>query len=277
VPTSGSTTYGPFTLRWEEEGDGPPLLLLHGIYAGAGRHEWSSLVPLVADRFRVRSADLLGFGDSDRPELAYEPPVLVGAVAALIRDAAGATGEAPVVLASSLTAAYAVRAVSEHDLNVRELILITPTGFGRSQTRPPNSFGRAASAVLRRTPLGDILHQALVSRPSIDWFLRNQAYEDPAKVDGAVVRAHQRAGRRRNAKYGTVPFITGQLALHLTTEEVMSLHPTVVWAHGQHFSGGADRVPWQGCAEVIDVDSGLPQAEEPETLVKLLDARVTTS
>ena len=72
----GSTPIGPFEMRWTERGprSAPLVLLLHGLYAGAHSYEWRRLVPVfAAQSIRVRTPDLLGAGESDRPDLEYTP------------------------------------------------------------------------------------------------------------------------------------------------------------------------------------------------------------
>jgi 2-hydroxymuconate-semialdehyde hydrolase len=49
-----------------DEGDGPGVLLLHGFPTSS--HLWRDLVPILAPRFRAIAPDLLGYGDSDKPE-----------------------------------------------------------------------------------------------------------------------------------------------------------------------------------------------------------------
>ena len=58
-------------LAYVDEGDGPPAILLHGFPTSS--HLWRDLVPILAPRFRVIAPDLLGYGDSDKPE---DPAVL---------------------------------------------------------------------------------------------------------------------------------------------------------------------------------------------------------
>lgn len=84
----------PFRSRWLEldgcrihyldEGEGRPLLLLHG------NPTWSFLyrgiVRRLRDRFRCVALDYPGFGLSDRPpEYGYSPPEHAGVVSALLR------------------------------------------------------------------------------------------------------------------------------------------------------------------------------------------------
>ena len=153
---TGVTRVGPFAQRWTERGVGPRVLLLHGIYAGANGDEWAHLVPHLRTQRAVRVPDLLGCGASDRPDLEYTPEVVLAAVETLIRDA----GRDVHVVASSLTAAYAVRAIAQGG-QVSRLTLITPTGLGRAQTRPVSSAGRLLYSLGRHTPLGDLLTLAL--------------------------------------------------------------------------------------------------------------------
>ncbi|MGH2971797.1 MAG: alpha/beta fold hydrolase [Gaiellaceae bacterium] len=49
-----------------DEGDGPPVLLIHG--EPTSSYLWRNLVPpLVAERYRAVAPDLIGFGRSDKP------------------------------------------------------------------------------------------------------------------------------------------------------------------------------------------------------------------
>lgn len=48
-----------------DEGQGPPVLLLHG--AVTNRHLWDPVVERLRDRYRLLAPDLVGYGDSSRP------------------------------------------------------------------------------------------------------------------------------------------------------------------------------------------------------------------
>jgi len=55
----------PALLYAEEVGNGPPLLLLHGL--GASTFTWRHVIPVLARDHRVIALDLKGFGRSDKP------------------------------------------------------------------------------------------------------------------------------------------------------------------------------------------------------------------
>ena len=56
-----------FSQSFVDEGDGPPLLLVHG-WPETARIWWRNVGPLAAEGFRVIAPDLRGFGESGVPE-----------------------------------------------------------------------------------------------------------------------------------------------------------------------------------------------------------------
>ncbi len=58
--------YHGIKINYYEAGQGPPLILLHGI--GACAYTWRYLMPPLAEQHRVFTLDLKGHGFSDKPE-----------------------------------------------------------------------------------------------------------------------------------------------------------------------------------------------------------------
>lgn len=57
---------GDVSYHCVEEGVGEPLVLLHGFTGSSGA--WSTVMPALAEHYRVIAVDLLGHGESDAPE-----------------------------------------------------------------------------------------------------------------------------------------------------------------------------------------------------------------
>ncbi len=64
------------------DGDGPPVVLVHGL--GLNRHMWDGQLAALGRRFFVVRYDLLGHGDSDKPEGPYRMERFVDQLSALI-------------------------------------------------------------------------------------------------------------------------------------------------------------------------------------------------
>ena len=54
------------SIRWGSLGTGEPLVLMHGTPFWS--HEWARLAPLLARERKVYFFDMLGYGNSDRPD-----------------------------------------------------------------------------------------------------------------------------------------------------------------------------------------------------------------
>ncbi len=70
---------GDLDLYYEDVGEGPPLVLLHGL--GSSGQDWEFQVPNFRDRFRVVTPDLRGHGRSAKPPGPYPIPLLAADVA----------------------------------------------------------------------------------------------------------------------------------------------------------------------------------------------------
>jgi len=107
-------------------GDGPPLLLLHGI---AGSCEtWAPLIPALADDFTVIAPDMLGHGSSAKPRGDYS----LGAYAAGARDLLLALGhESATVVGHSLGGGVAMQFAYQFPERTERLVLVASGGAGR--------------------------------------------------------------------------------------------------------------------------------------------------
>src|SRR5918994_6478925 len=89
------------------ESGAPPLLLVHGVYAGASSYEFQKNFHELAENFRVYALDLLGCGLSERPGRRYRPDDVAAQVEDFTREEIGTPAH---LVASSLSAALVLPA-----------------------------------------------------------------------------------------------------------------------------------------------------------------------
>lgn len=58
-------------VRFVDEGEGPPVVLIHGF--ASSLETWDAVIPVLSKSHRVIAMDLKGFGWTDRPEGDYSP------------------------------------------------------------------------------------------------------------------------------------------------------------------------------------------------------------
>lgn len=73
-PESRFADAGGIRTHYLEAGEGAPVVLIHGGGAGADAYSnWRGVIPVLARDFRVIAVDMVGFGQSDKPDAAnYE-------------------------------------------------------------------------------------------------------------------------------------------------------------------------------------------------------------
>jgi pimeloyl-ACP methyl ester carboxylesterase len=69
-----SDPFGEVDVAYREHGEGPPLVLIHGLMTSG--YSFRYLIEPLAPRFRLIVPDLVGCGDSDKPDLPYTAEAL---------------------------------------------------------------------------------------------------------------------------------------------------------------------------------------------------------
>lgn len=198
------------TMRLFRGGDGPPLVLLHGIGGGASSYYWARLAPLLTPHFTVYAPDLVGWGDSDHPARFAQFDDYVAQVGALL----DAVPPNAAIIAQSLAAGFVIAALqrrSAHD--TPKLIFLSPTGakdFGEDAFPP---IARWTLSLLARSPgINALVYRLIFHREAIyrSWFDKS-GFFDKEVVPEDLIQAGLESGRKPNAAYSALPFVGGSL------------------------------------------------------------------
>jgi len=108
------------SLHYVEQGDGPPVVLVHGL--GASTFSFRRNIPELARHFHVIALDLMGFGYSERPA---RGDYSLTAHATRLADFIYAVGlDRATVVGHSMGGAVALRAAVEYPERIERLILV---------------------------------------------------------------------------------------------------------------------------------------------------------
>ena len=257
--------------RYLVAGEGPPMVLLHGVGTSAG--EWSWVLPELARSHRVYALDLPGYDGSFEPP-DYAPAFTASFIGSFL-DAVGV--ESAVVVGNSFGGLVALHLALSEPARVSALILSDSAGLDRTvnpalATLSFPRMGQMATA-LAKTPPGAA--QRALSRALL-FFARS--WQIPLKW----VKDQYKLAQLPNFTEATLATLrstvgpAGQREVLLDKLPRLQMPTLIVW-------GIEDRViPYgqaqdalarlqKGSLELISNCGHLPHVERPERFVSILD------
>jgi pimeloyl-ACP methyl ester carboxylesterase len=179
-------------LAIREEGEGDPLVLVHG--AGTSSAIWRRTMPRLAGGRRVVAPDLPGYGGSPAAGRGFALEEVTDRLAVGLADAGV---RAPYDLVGhSMGGAIAILLAARHPERVRRLVLVAPAGLAALPRVAAGFLGAVAApfAVARRTLATPLAGSALVRRLALVGVARDGA-RVPAEHARAVLASSAGATR----------------------------------------------------------------------------------
>lgn len=217
-----------FQIAYYVDGDGPPLLLIHSINAAASAFEMRGPFFGLRKYYRVFALDLLGYGGSDRPARRYSADDYVALIADFARDVVGLGNP---VIATSLGAAYVIRAAAIEPGLFGPLVLVAPVGI--KQLAKPAAPGFVYKVL--RGKVGDAAFRLLSSNSSTRFFLGQQVYYDTKNIDRLTLAGYHDSAQQPGAKYAPICFLSMLLNCDVG-EDVRYITQPVLLVWGQQSS-----------------------------------------
>jgi pimeloyl-ACP methyl ester carboxylesterase len=173
------------------EGQGQPLLLLHG--PPFDHQVWAPAIPFLSGHFRVVAPDLPGFGRSQPLDRNGSPEALIRAIAGLMTSLRMVPG---FVAGASFGGGIALGLAARHPERVRGLVGVGSLGLERWPTTTQARLARG----LRRVPGALGLAIRLAPRLQARWLLRSAlsptSPAEQALLDQVARTLRARTGRR---------------------------------------------------------------------------------
>ena len=180
------------TLAWEEAGDGPSVLLIHGL--GYDRRGWGPAPTVLADAFRVITFDNRGVGESGDPPGPYSAATMAADALAVLDDA---RVERVHLVGTSLGGMVAQELASTRPDRVETLVLASTTPGGDDGFPMPErsvelfaEFGEDPShRNLRRIVENSLSAETVATRPELVDEIFDYRLNHPPRLDGWLAQA----------------------------------------------------------------------------------------
>lgn len=183
-------------IRYQEYGreDSPytPILFIHG-YGGMLEH-WDLNIPTVEENYRIYAMDLIGFGQSEKPNIRYRLELFAAQIEAFLYLKGI---DRVILIGHSMGAASCIYYAHLNPQKVRALILATPSGlYGNGMDDMTKAFfGLVASPII-----GEVLFTAFANPVGVSQSLPSMYYNQK-KVDMALINQFTLPLQDRGAVY----------------------------------------------------------------------------
>jgi pimeloyl-ACP methyl ester carboxylesterase len=265
--------HGHVFYRHAGEEAAPPVLFLHAVGAGARSFMWRRNFEPVSRAARAYAVDLLGFGYSDKPPTApYSAELYTALVRDFLRDV---VGRPALVVAHSLSAAYAVRVADEWPGLVASLLLVSPTGAGQTSARP-GMTGAAFYGLLHSPVLGASFYNAMTSERGLRDYARHQLFYNKRFATPRLVAHYYAVSHLPNAQHAVTAYLSGYLNADIREPFARLRQPvTLAWgrqdvANPIEHAGQLLRLNPRARLELFDRCRLMPQEEHADRFNALL-------
>lgn len=224
-----------YRLFYKVTGAGEPLLLLHGIGAGSSSYEFRAIMGELGQQYQVYALDLLGWGNSERPDLEYTGNLYAQLIGDFVEQVIGRPTHA---IANSLSAGFVLRSARLQPHHWQKLLLIAPLG---DNSLVPDSIGIPLAEVvyglLSLPVLGLALYNGITSPWSVRLFTEQSLYSPGYALDAAVVDYYYQAAHQAGAQFAPRSFLTGKLNLPIQEDfQAVSKRMALIWGEHNRFT-----------------------------------------
>ena len=193
----------------QEQPDKTPVVFVHGIGAGNHSYEWLHNFEAFSKQHKVYAYDLLGFGNSAKPNIKYTAEVYIKQLTEFLDEV---VGQPAYVVGSSLSAAYAVQVAYRRPELVKKLLLVSPTGINKEAGKSGvQLLPSIAYSLLRLPVLGKAIYSLIAGEADIRHFAEEQMFHDKSLVTDDLVKQYHTAGHQPGSEFAPPSFFTGLL------------------------------------------------------------------
>jgi pimeloyl-ACP methyl ester carboxylesterase len=201
----------PVSIAYEVLGSGLPILLLPSLSTISSRDEMRPLAEKLAQKYQVYCLDWVGFGESDRPAIKYEPKMLRMMLRAFVEE----TFDAPVVvMAAGHAAGYVMELVTDEPKPWSWVVLFSPTWRGPLPSMMGDGkrkwFG-LIHGLVRSPILGQFLYALNTTKFFLKFMMKRHVYANPENITVEKVRSKWQVTRGKGKRFAAGAFVTGAL------------------------------------------------------------------
>jgi pimeloyl-ACP methyl ester carboxylesterase len=216
---------------WNADTAKETLVFLHAFGGGSSAYEWSKVYPAFAADYRILAPDLVGWGRSAHPVYNYRVDDYINSIVEFIEQ----TCDRPItVVASSLTAAFTIRAAINRPELFDSLIVTTAAGLMEFGNDYRGTGFANFVRLLKNSVFAKLFYRLGVANSwGVKAFLKSQQFDEIDRIYPEMVEAYVQSAQQENAEYAALSFLRGDLSFDLSQYiRDLRVPTTMIWGKG---------------------------------------------
>lgn len=210
-----------FQISIETLGQGKPILLLPSFSTVSSRREMKTIAEFLASQYQVTVFDWLGFGESDRPKIDYQPRIYQQ----LLTDFVNHYFSEPIIIVTAgHSAGYALKLAKNNPDLVTKIILIAPTWKGPLKVMGvSDKVGNFLKNIVYTPILGSFLYYLNTTPAFLKFMYRRHVYVNENLLTPTFIAEKRGITQKKGARFAPSAFVTGCLDPIKNQEEFLQL------------------------------------------------------
>ena len=258
---------------YTKTGSGTPLLLVHDLSSTGSNYEYKELERRLSKMHTVYSIDLIGCGQSDKPNIVYTNYLYVQLIQDFIKNV---IKEETTIIASRRSSAIAVMASYIDSSMIQRLVLINPSDL-TDLNQCPKKKHKLLKALLDLPIIGTFIYNMTCSKKQISDRFKKE-YLCNARPMGHYETAFCEAAHTSGA---ASKYLYTSVLCHYTNTNIVhalrTLQTPILVLEVSNMAGG-DRITneyesYNSDLEsvIIDHTKGMPHIEQPDSCYSVIE------
>ena len=166
-----------------KQGTGSPVLLIHDLSCYSSHVEWNKIIDELSSTHTVYAIDLLGCGESDKPNITYTCYMYVQLINDFIKDV---IKEKTDIITTGISGTFTASACQNNPSNIDRIIWINPESM-HELSKIPTSLSKTRAALINIPVFGTFLYNTVTKKEQVNKLFREQYYYTETNIDDKLV------------------------------------------------------------------------------------------
>lgn len=159
-------------INYKVKGTGKPLLLIHDSISCSSMHEWSKTYKALSKNHTVYALDLIGFGNSDKPNITYTTYLYVQMINDFVKNIIGKRTD---VIVSGASCPAVIMACYSNKSLFDKIIMVNPVSITEAM-KIPGKRSNMLRALLNSPIIGTSIYNIINSKHFIKKRFEHRLY-----------------------------------------------------------------------------------------------------